>query len=262
MARRVSIREKRREAPEWIFRWRPLGVPTLPKWLALIAVTLAFVFLVTSVRIRVMPPPLSATRKASLILTGDDPESRALAQKANEGGPFPGRFDLSDWESSAEINRLVASATRWTPPVYQPKLLDLPAEAARPVKLAAAGRPVFPKHEPTPAAPQPAALKQVPVLAPLSPGASRWMPRDLPDFTDPVPAGFVGKPMRFLLRLDPSGRVQDVQPLVDLENDKPSPIRWLRNVTFAPATDSNRKPRWIAVDLSFANQAADGPDAR
>lgn len=261
MTRRVSIREKRREAPEWIFRWRPLGVPALPKWLAMIAVTMAFVFLVTSVRIRVSPPTPWAARKATLILTGDDAESRALTQKASEGGPFPARFDLSDWENSADIGKLVTSAIRWTPPVYQPALLELPREVASPVKLASAGMPVFPKHETPSAEPPPAVLKQVPVLSPLSAGASKWMPRELPEFAGPVPAELIGKPMRFLLRVDPAGRVLDVQPLVDLENDKPSPMAWLRRVTFAP--DSNKPSRWIAVDLSFANQAAaDGPDAR
>jgi hypothetical protein len=260
MARRVSIREKRREAPEWIFRWRPLGDPVLPKWLAFTAVTMAFVFLVASVRIRVTPPPSSMARKAALILTGDDAESRALAQKAAEGGPFPTRFDLTEWENSAETSALIASALRWTPPVYQPKLLDLPAGAASPVKLAAAGEPVFPKRSMPPAEPPPLVVRQVPVLSPLSAGASRWMPRELPEFSDPVPAGSIGKPLRFLLRLDPSGRVLDAQPLVDLENDMPSPLPWLRRVTFAP--EPNKPSRWIAVDLSFANQAADGPDAR
>lgn len=261
MAKRVSIREKRREAPDWIFSWRPLGTPTLPKWLATIAVSMAFVFLVTSVRIRVTPPVPWAEHKASVIHVGDDPESQSLVQKAKEGGPFPARFDLAEWESSADSGRVLTDALRWTPPVYQPTLLDLPAKVVPPLKLASAGKSVFPKYEARDVDTPPAAApRQVPVLSPLSAGAAAWIPRELPPFDDPALAEITDKPWRFLLRIDPGGRVLDAFPLVDLENDKPSPIHWLRRVTFTP--DSNKSPRWIAVDLSFANQPADGSDAR
>lgn len=261
MARRVSIREKRKEAPEWIYSWRSLGTPALPKWLATAAVTMGFIFLITSVRIQVTPPAPWVSSKASVIQVGDDAESRALIQKAIEGGPFPARFDLTDWEESAGVVKLLADALRWTPPVYQPKLIDLPEETIPPVKLAAAGKPVFPKHAaPVAETPSATALKQVPVISPLSTGPVKWMPRELPEFSEPVTPELADKPWRYLLRLDSAGRVSEVFPLVGLEANKPSPVSWLRRVTFAP--DSNKPVRWIAVDLSFANPAADGSDAR
>lgn len=262
MARRVSIREKRKEAPEWIYSWRPQRTPALPKWIATAAVTMGFVLLITSVRIRVSAPAPWVASKASVIQVGDDAESRALVQKAIEGGPFPARFDLADWEESAGVGKLLAGALRWSPPVYQPKLIDLPEESIPPVKLAAAGRPVFPKRA-APVVDPPAAnsVRQVPVISPLSAGPVKWMPRELPEFPDPVTADLADKPWRFLLRLDSSGRVIEAFPLVGLESNKPSPVSWLRRVTFAP--EPEKPSRWIAVDLSFANQAAaDGPDAR
>ena len=37
MAKRVSIKHKRKEAPEWVFPWRRLGESPFPKWFAIAA---------------------------------------------------------------------------------------------------------------------------------------------------------------------------------------------------------------------------------
>ena len=79
---------------QWVFRWRPLRQPLLPKLFALALVGAGFAFLVTSVRVRVKALEKSTPRKASVIYLRDDAQGRALSLRAQEGGPFPSRFEL------------------------------------------------------------------------------------------------------------------------------------------------------------------------
>lgn len=263
MAARVSMKTKRREAPEWVFSWKPRGEPAFPKFLALAAVTLAFGVFLTSVRIHTAAPVVWSNRKASLIQVLDDAEGRALTLRAREGGPFPSRFEPSDWAAYATLEKAAMDAARTPQRSYRPSLRDLTEELPGTLPaLAEPGVPVLPRPRPPglPAQPsEPVAL--MPVILPISGIRPDAMPRELPRFEGQPDASITAEPPRFLMRLDAAGTVLDCMALDGGDEAGPSALeKWLRGIRF-PA-DPGKPPRWISVRVSFINQAADGTDAR
>lgn len=254
------MRHKRREAPEWVFSWRPRRDAFLPRLLAIALTACLFALLLTSVRIRVTPAVAWSARKAAVIQVGDDAEGRALTLRAREGGPFPSRFEPSAWEGIAVIERAALEAARWQPPPYQPQLRDLPdGSLTPPLRLAAAGEPVFPKRPPV-AAVTPAIenTATTPVLHPLSGISPDLMPRELPPFDGVVAPATMAEPWRFLLRLDAAGGVLDCVSLAGGDENGPSPLEsWLRRVAFPP--DPKKPTRWIAVGVGFTNHPVKPP---
>ena len=144
MGKRVSIKHKRREAPEWVFPWRPLRGASISKWPAILLVGGVFAFFLSSVRIRVSPPVSWAARKATVIHVSDDAEGRALTLRAIEGGPFPSRFEPSAWEGAVALEQAAFEAARWTPPPYVPVLRELPERTTPPLRISAMAGPVLP----------------------------------------------------------------------------------------------------------------------
>ena len=264
MAKRVSIKHKRLEAPEWIFRWRRLGEPFFPKSLAILLVTAAFALFLTSVRIRVTSPAPWATRRAAVIQVMDDPSGRMLQLRAREGGPFLARFEPSEWSGVQTLEQAVFEAAGWSPPHYTPKLRELPEPAAEsPVQLAVKGEPVFPKPlPPTAAQAKGNVIRLHPRLYPLSAATVDAMPTELPVFDSEVDPEMPATPWRFMVRLDAAGTVWDCISLADVDEAAVPRATlletWLRSVRFAPAPD--QESRWIAVRIGFTNQSTDGPE--
>jgi hypothetical protein len=261
MAKRVSMKHKRREAPEWLFPWGGLRASSFPKVFAILLAGGAFAVLLTSVRIRVAAPVPWAAPKAAVIQVLDDAEGRTLTLRAREGGPFPSRFEPAGWELASAIEQAAYQAARWRPPPYVPTLRELPEESALP-RLAKPGAPVLPVRQP-PAEPVLVAGKRmlVPVLHPLSGITAAEMPRELPPFDGEVPPAMAAAPWRFLLRVDAAGGVFDCVSLTGGdEPGKAALAAWLRRVSFKPAPAG--ATRWIALGLGFSNQSADGTDAR
>jgi hypothetical protein len=244
----------------WVFRWRPLREPLFPKLVALALVGGSFAFLITSVRVRVDALEKSTPRKASVIFLRDDAQGRALSLRAQEGGPFPSRFELSQWGGLAMLENSAMDALRFEPPAYEPKLEDLPAtDRVKPPEFAAKGERFFPEHpQDSVEIPDTTGLRPAPVLYPLSGGS---LPDRLPPFDAAVDAAMSAASWRFLLRLSPEGTVMEC---VSLENtDQPGALeleKWLRRVQFEP--ESGKPFRWIAVGVGFTNQPAHGTDAR
>jgi hypothetical protein len=263
MGKRISIKEKRKEAPEWVFNWGlpPSAAFVFSKWIALLLVTGVFALLLSVVQIRVHPPTTWAASKASVIYTAATPEGRILTLRAREEGPFPSRFIPSQWEGAAALEQEFLGAARWTPPPYIPTLRDLPKPAEPPLQLAARGEVVLPKRLPAAsAAPMPGKLQLVPMIYPLSGITSAELPAYLPPIADPVNATMAAMNWRFLLRLDAAGQVRDCVSLAGGDEAGPSSIEaWLRHLTFK--SEPTNPSRWIAVGVGFANQpAADGTD--
>jgi hypothetical protein len=249
-------------APEWVFQWRQSMGSPLHKWVAILMVGGGFAFFLTSVRIRVVPPTPWATHKASVIHVTDDAEGRMLTLRAREGGPFPSRFEPSAWDGAAAMERSAFEAARWTPPAYIPELRNLPDEVTPPVPLAVKGERILPKLRPeSVAAPVAVKLRPTPELYPLSGITAAAMPRELPPFDGAIDAPLAAEPWRFLIRVDAAGNVRDCVSLAGGDDAGPSPlVAWLRRVSF-PAEPA-KPARWIAIGVGFANQPADGPDAR
>lgn len=264
MGKRISIKEKRKEAPEWVFNWgrSPNAAFVFSKWIALLLVTGIFALLLSLVQIRVYSPTTWAASKATVIYTADTPEGRILTLRAREEGPFPSRFLPSQWEGAAALEQEFLGAARWTPPPYVPILRDLPKPADPPFQLTAKGEPVLPKRLPAAtAAPLPGKLNLVPMLYPLSGITNAELPTYLPPIADPVNATMTAMSWRFLLRLDAAGHVWDCVSLAGGNEAGPSSIEaWLRRLTFKPEPAS--PSRWIAVSVGFVNQSTtDGTES-
>lgn len=261
MAKRVSMKHKRRAAPEWVFPWRGVRQSPLPKIMAVLVTGGVFAVFFSSVRIQVAAPMPWVSHKAAVIQVLDDAEGRALTLQACEGGPFPSRFVPFEWEWAAAIEREVYQ--RWQTEPYVPVLRELPdPDALRPLQLAARGEPVLPDRRAL-ARVVPSMVKPllVPVLYPLAGITVELLPRELPPFDVAVDAAMAAEPWRFLLRLNAAGDVIDCVSLSGGEVAGAAALSdWLRRVSFPP--EPATPERWIAVGLGFSNQAADGPAAR
>lgn len=254
---------KPKAAPEWVFRWRASKTPQFQKLLALAIAGVAFAFLITKVRIRVRAPEKSSPQKASLIYLREDAQGRALTLRAREGGPFPSRFELAQWQGLAELESAALEATRVQVPPYIPALRELPvANRVTPLDLAAKGELFFPRHSPLVVnAPDSPPLKPAPVLYPLSGVSPDTLPVDLPHFDAAVDGTMASASWRFLVRLNPSGGVAECVSLG--KGGEPGAAEldaWLHRIQFKPEPE---KPfRWIAVGIGFTNQPADGTHTR
>ena len=261
MASRVTMRHKRREAPQWIFPWQGLNASSFPKAFIVLLVSGAFAILLTSVRVRVAAPMPWAAPKASLIQVPNDAEGRSLTLRAREGGPFPSRFEPSAWELATAIEQAAYQAARWRPPPYAPVLRKLSGQADRP-RLSATDTAVLPARQPIAKTASIAGNHLlVPALYPLSGITPAEMPRETPPFAGKISSTMVAESWRFLLRLSPAGGVLDCVSLTGGdESEKTTLEAWLRRVSFELA--GPKETRWIAVGLSFTTQPDDGANVR
>lgn len=263
MSRATAHPLKLAGTPEWIFPWRGGNRPLFPRLLALAVVTTAFALLLTTVKIQVDSPAKSTPRKASVIYLRDDSQGRAMTLRAREGGPFPSRFDLSQWQGMPELEAAALEAVRFQPPLYVPVPEDLPADdGVQQIELAAKGRQFLPTRVPQPAAaPDLGELKIAPVLYPLSGITKEGLPTRLPPFAAPVDSAMSSASWRFLARLNADGSVAECVSLEKGgESGAPELEQWLHRIAFKP--DPSKPVRWITVAVGFTNQPADGTDAR
>lgn len=261
----IIARDRIHATRQWIFRWRGLDGTPLRGALALLITSGAFALFAATVRIRVSAPQQWVERKASIIHLPTDGDGGIWALRAQEGGPYPARFDAAAWEKTVGLTSGLIGATRLSAQPYQPKLRDLPPEQpVAAVDLTDRNERVFPKRS-APADPvtPPVASVPVPVLHPLSGITSDEIPAILPAF-DAAKTGRVleiSGPADFLLRLGPEGNVIDCIGLPERAGGE-AISGWLSQVNFGPAV--GKKSPFIGVSVGFMNQPppADGPDAR
>lgn len=262
MAKRVSMKHMRMEAPDWIFPWRrPRRLPVVEVF-AFLFVGGLFAFLIVSVRVQLSSPGQWNERKASVIRLIDNAQGRALTLRAQEGGPFLSRFEPSLWQDSITLENAAFEAARWTPPRYIPVIRDIPDEGlAPPGKIAIKGEPVFPtRTKQAQDFPTPDALALSPSLYPFSENPAMPMARDLPPFEGTVDEKMEAEPWRFIIRLDAYGNVRECISLTagdeNLTERSTQLESWLRGIQFDPAPDQSS--RWISLGIGFTNQPTDG----
>lgn len=261
MSKRVSRKAMRLEGPKWIFPWRRVGEPIVPKILALSLAGVMFALVLTAVKVRVASPIEWAPRRASAIHVLDDEEGRALTLRAREGGPFPSRFEPSEWQGALALEQSAFEAARPVPLPHVPVLRSLPERGLiNPALLAEKRGSVLPKRSFSKIVPPVVGkIKAVPVLQPLSGIQNSAMPGELPPYDGVVDATMTVEPRRFLIRLDAGGNVQDCISLAGGDEAGSSPLEtWLRRVAFS--AEPGKASRWIAIGVGFSNQSADGPD--
>jgi hypothetical protein len=260
-----SAQAPKRLAPrDWVFPWGERKTPWLPKLVALLVAAGCFSFLLMVVRIQVTGPEPLPMRKGSVIYLTDDAVGRALTLRAHEGGPFPSRFDLSEWGGLSEMEKH-AFAGLWvgTRP-YQPPVADLSEDGGiRPLFLAAKGALFFPER------------RQVgreladggswflaPRLYPLAGISQGELPEVLPRFETAVDAEMSSASWRFLIQLDTRGGVTECVSLERGGDAGAAALEsWLRQIRFRTGPEGVTS-RWISLGVQFINQSADESDAR
>ena len=257
MAERVSIKEKRKDAPAWAFVWKSLGRPLSAHLLPIMLVGSLFALALIALRIQVTPPKPWSARKGSLICAVDNAEGRALAMRAREGGPFPSRFDLREWSGTAALEEALLDRTMHGSAPYVPKLRNLEGNPlAGELALFTPGVPFLPKHEPEGVAAERPVKNSylVPVLRGLTGIRAADMPVDLPPFDGASAVKLSSRDWRFLIRLDSSKHVDECVSLSG--EDDAVLVNWLQGVSFQ--AKSIKTPRWIAVEVGFINQETNG----
>lgn len=259
----IAVKPKRAGAADLVFQWRPIKTQWLPVLIALAFAGVALAYLMT-LRIGVAAPQKSMSRRASVIYLRDDEPGRNLSMRAQEGGPFPARFQLSQWQGLAKFEDAAMEAALVQPEPYVSPIRALPAaNQLRALELAANGESFFPQRIPAPPpAPGPAKLKLAPAIYPLSGITSESMPTHLPSFDGAVDGETSSSSWRFIVRLNPDGNVAECVSLVEKVGEVRAPEleAWIHRVQFKP--EPGKPIRWIAVDIGFTNQPADGTDAR
>lgn len=257
-----AVKPKQTRTPDLVFRWRPIESQWLPKLLALACAGVAFT-LMLNLRIRVDVPEKSSPQRAAVIYLGSDAQGKALTLRAQEGGPFPAKFRLSQWEGLAELERSAMGAALFQPGPYIPPMQELPAaNQLQPLELAAKGQAFFPpRSRASTDMPAPAKLKLAPVLYPLAGVSRETMPAEFPAFGAAVDGEMASSSWRFLVRLNPEGGVVECVSLgKGTEAGTAELEAWLHQIQFKP--EPGKPVRWIAVGIGFTNQPADGTDAR
>ncbi|GAA5124407.1 hypothetical protein JIN84_12655 [Luteolibacter yonseiensis] len=250
-------------APEWIFRWRGDRQPLFPKLVAVAVAASAFTFLITVVRVKVDSPEKTALRRGSLIYFQNDVQGRTMALRASEGGPFPSRFELSQWQGLPALEAAAMTSVRYQAPPYVPDLKDIkPLNLVGTLRLAARGESFFPENRVTSPGTTPVGeMKVAPFIYPLSGVAGEVLPAELPAFTAEVDAGKSSTSWRFLVRLNAAGSVAECVSLEKGGEPGAAELEaWLQRIIFKE--DFTRPSRWISVGIGFTNQPADGTDAR
>jgi len=249
------------ELPEWIFRWRKSGDPIFPRLAALLISGMAFAIFLTMVRVRVVPPMQPEGRKASLIYLNPGPEAAAWALRAQEGGPFPSRFDPATWPGIQELEGRLLQDIRKPLPPYQPQLRDLPGSpTVSPVLLADRGEPVLPRSAPKQErAMDFTAMKLSPVIYPLSNLSPAELPQALPQFDAKIDTALSSTPWRLLVRLRADGSVAECVTLTgDSAPGTEVLEKWLQGVRFRPLKE--KSSLWISIGVGFINTSVEnGP---
>lgn len=257
-----AVKAKLTGTADLVFRWRPIKSQWFPKLLAMAFAGVAFALLMT-LRIRVEVPEKPSPQRAAVIYLGNDAQGKALTLRAQEGGPFPAKFRLSQWQGLAELERSAMEAARFQPGPYVPPMQQLPAEnQLQPLELAAKGQAFFPTRSPAASdSPAPARLKLAPVLYPLAGISHESMPSELPAFDAAVDGVLSASSWRFLVRLNPEGGVVECVSLEKGGEAGAAELEaWLHRIQFKP--EPANPFRWIAVGIGFTNQPTDGTDAR
>lgn len=249
--------------PEWFFRWNQTRQPLVPKIIALLLAGAFFLILITSVRIRVVPPEKSTPRRASVIYLNDDSNGTNLSLDAREGGPFPSRFELSQWVGIDKLEEASMASAKFQPPLYQPKVDSIPFEnEIKPEDFAAKGERSFPIYQQAPIhAPELVPQQLAPVLSAFSEASEETFPDYFPTFEGQVDETMAAVTWRFLLRINSAGKVVEA---VSIEKGGEAGAlaleKWLRQISFRPVT--GKSFRWISVGIGFTNQAIHGTDPR
>lgn len=250
------MKQKRREAPEWIFPWRRRGEPVLPKLAAVGFAVAVFGGLLGLVRIQTTAPNPWGLEKASVVHVPNTSQGRALALEAREQGPSPVRFSTADWPALARFENEQLARLAMVAEPYQPLLRDWQPQVFPVPALSQPGAmvlPPLPVIDVVPPPPPPG--RPQPVIWPLSGLSPTEVPADLPAYEGPVDAAMQSDSLRFMIQLDGQGNVLECVALSGADTPEGTAFlaAWVRGIRFLRISEEG--PAWAALRIRFLNQS-------
>lgn len=240
---------------EWTFDWKRPEATPISSWLAILLVGGAFSFAFVTLRVKMVEPVNWDAPQASVIHLSGEGLSHALAVEARAKGPFPSRFEPGKWQGGNTMRALMNSASQPQLKAHQPRLLPFPVPGIEPPALARRGEPVLPHRRVKVNGGDGAEeLRLMPVLAAVDGLLPEELPETLPAWDQPVTEVLASRPWKFLVELDPSGRVRDCVALAGGNELSPKELSgWLRGVVFQ-AKPREEGRRWVAITIEFQNK--------
>ena len=246
---------------ERLFVWLRRRDSRMPMLATCLMTAMVFAFALHSLRVDLGSYAAARADHAALILAGSDAMGIELKRRAREEGPFPLRFDPSADDALLRLQQAALDAIRFSPPPYAPTLRSLRETSSIDTpRLAPAGEAVLPRRAlPAIAAPLTSESRPRPMLTPISGIRAEEMPRELPEFSVEINGKSLRDSWRFMIHVDPNGRVLDCVALNGGESTATSALAvWLRQVEFRPSADA--AARWFAIDLGIVNQVSHATD--
>jgi hypothetical protein len=255
-----SKREQRDRESGLTFSWRMAESSRTTVFVAVVLVGLLTALLMSTIKVRVVPPPRVIERKGTVMFVPEASEvGREWTLRAEEEGPFPARFDLSESPLVQQMQADLFRDPSGTVP-YQIRLRGLPS-SGRSGAADTTQKPegVFPRTEGT-ERPQAAPSDQplTPVLTVLSKVPAGALPLAYPDFTHPVIQEMASQPWQFMVEIDKDG-----VPIrcIALDGGEPDSAtekwlrgleHWLCGVRFGAAAS---EVGWIGVEINFSRRS-------
>lgn len=240
---------------EWIFDWKRSTSTPFSSWFSILFVGGLFALMIVGLRVKVVQPVSWEAPQAGVIHLHGQDWSQALAMEARAKGPFPSRFEPAAWAGAEAMQGVIEQAAQPKLAAHQPRLLPFPDPGIQPPRMARRGEPVMPHRSPAADRGQDIGeLRLQPVIRPLDGIGADELPETLPSWDQPVGEALAGRTWKFLVELEPSGRVRQSVSLAGGQELSPQELtQWLRGVVF-PAKARDKGRRWMAVAIEFENR--------
>lgn len=239
-------RRKRNDTPSfrWVFSWRRNYRRRWTLLLATCVVLAIMTLMLTTLRVRVLPPPANLNRSANLVIVADTPENQEWLEKIAQKTPFP---DISSIQNTRALEALSQD-------LLLPSAEDLSiGPATRREIILPENDAVFEQLAIFPALSQAAeetTSDATITSAPLMPRIV-WLSPIRPNFTIEIP-DYIGprsptSGLRYMLEVGPKGNIlQCVPSLKESAKRMPALENWLQQCKFDPAS---RISGWIACEI-------------
>lgn len=239
-------KRKRHDDPSfrWVFSWRRNYRRRWTLLLAACVVLAIMTLMLTTLRVRVLPPPANLNRSGNLVMVADTPENQEWLEKIAQKTPFP---DISSIENTHTLELLSQDLLLTTreglaiTPATRREII-LPENDAVFEQLA-----IFPPlPETTDDINSVAAITSTPLIPRiiwLSPMSTNFSV-EIPDYIGPRSPT---SGLRYMLEVGPKGNILQCLPsLKESSKRMPALENWLQQCNFDPAS---RVSGWIACEI-------------
>jgi len=241
-----------------VFNWDKSDKRSGFKVIAFLIVMVLFTVVFGIVDVRFQPLRRPNLESASVLHFAGDELGQLWRQRAEEGGPFPGRLEIDPTAGLPGLYEAGDSGglSGWSGYSASPREFQAVVGLAS-GELSQKGQRYLPERVLMPSgvpgkSPKIAKAVRRPILTPFDSNALEWMPAELPEFDMKLDGGIlVSGAWRFMLSLRPDGSVDHCVSLSGGgEPGLQETANWLRGIRF----ESGEGERWLGLRVEFVNQ--------